>query len=285
MADWNDPVLTTDYDDVLAILKDRDADLAKMFASGTPTNLPVGTIKWDASAKTWQKWNGSAWEDNSDLYILPALETVGDVDIGGALDVAGAASFGGAVTLAGNPSSNLHAAPKQYVDTNFQPKQTLLTAIAALGTMAADRMLYTSSSNTFAAATLSAFARTILDDANAAAVRSTIGAGTGNGTVTISHISLGSSSWYIRLTDGSNAIVIQGMQVSITGSGGSSSSHNWPHTTLWTNCRWAMAGLGVFSLSDDRAEIGVTSFNATSVSIGASNRSNITSGWVLGVGV
>jgi uncharacterized cupin superfamily protein len=52
-----------------------------------------------------------------------------------------------------------------------------LTSIAGL-TTAADKMIYTTASDTYAVADLSSFARTILDDANAAAVRTTIGAGT-----------------------------------------------------------------------------------------------------------
>ncbi len=56
-----------------------------------------------------------------------------------------------------------------------QPLDTGLTSIAAL-TTAADKMIYTTALDTYAVASLTAFARTILDDANAAAVRTTIGA-------------------------------------------------------------------------------------------------------------
>lgn len=66
---------------------------------------------------------------------------------------------------------------------DFQAADAGLASIAGLTTLA-DRSIYTTASDTYAVYTLSAFARTILDDANAAAVRTTIGAGTGNGTVT-----------------------------------------------------------------------------------------------------
>lgn len=52
-----------------------------------------------------------------------------------------------------------------------------LVSIAALGT-AADRMLYTTGANTFAEATITGFARNILDDADAATARGTLGLGT-----------------------------------------------------------------------------------------------------------
>lgn len=45
-----------------------------------------------------------------------ALTTVGDVNAGGALDVTGAAVFGSTVTLNSDPTLNLQAATKQYVD-------------------------------------------------------------------------------------------------------------------------------------------------------------------------
>jgi len=45
-----------------------------------------------------------------------ALTTVGDVNVGAALDVTGAATFGSTVTLNADPSTNLEAATKQYVD-------------------------------------------------------------------------------------------------------------------------------------------------------------------------
>jgi len=61
--------------------------------------------------------------------------------------------------------------------TNVQAYDAFLTSIATLGT-AADRIIYTTGVDTAAETIVTAFVRTILDDANAAAVRTTIGAGT-----------------------------------------------------------------------------------------------------------
>lgn len=63
------------------------------------------------------------------------------------------------------------------IGTNVQAYDAGLQSISGLTTLA-DRMIYTTGSDAYAVATLSAFARTILDDSNAAAVRTTIGAQT-----------------------------------------------------------------------------------------------------------
>ncbi|HWR07738.1 MAG TPA: hypothetical protein VN379_12800, partial [Sporomusa sp.] len=129
-----------------------------------------------------------------------------------ALPKAGGAMTG-ALTLAADPTAPLQAATKQYTDAkvaslvasapgtldtlnelaaalnddpNFattitnliagkQPLDATLTALAAL-TTAANQMVYATGSDTFATTTLSAFARTLLDDASAAAALATLGA-------------------------------------------------------------------------------------------------------------
>lgn len=69
------------------------------------------------------------------------------------------------------------------IGTDVQAYDAGLASIAGL-TTSANQIIYTTASDTYATTTLSAFARTILDDADANAVRVTIGAGTGNGDVT-----------------------------------------------------------------------------------------------------
>lgn len=64
------------------------------------------------------------------------------------------------------------------IGSNVQAFDAGLLSIAGLTTLA-DRMIYTTASDTYAVTTLTSFGRSIIDDANAAAVRTTIGSAIG----------------------------------------------------------------------------------------------------------
>ena len=69
------------------------------------------------------------------------------------------------------------------IGTTVQAFDAGLQSIAGLTTVA-DRMIYTTASDTYTVTPLTSFARTILDDADAAAVRTTIGAQASDGALT-----------------------------------------------------------------------------------------------------
>lgn len=61
-ADFNKPVTTDNYIDLLAMLRDNQEVLARMFATGTTaTNIPVGSVRFGSGK--FQTWSGSAWVD------------------------------------------------------------------------------------------------------------------------------------------------------------------------------------------------------------------------------
>lgn len=77
-------------------------------------------------------------------------------------------------TVTARSAANFQADLSLVPGTNVQAFDTDLTAIAAL-VSAADRVPYATGAGTWAIATLTGFARTILDDADAAAGRATLG--------------------------------------------------------------------------------------------------------------
>lgn len=77
-------------------------------------------------------------------------------------------------TIEGLNYAELKAVLNLEIGTDIQAYDAGLLSIAAL-TTAANKSIYTTALDTYAVYTLTAFARTILDDANASTVRSTIG--------------------------------------------------------------------------------------------------------------
>lgn len=92
------------------------------------------------------------------------------------------AHTGTANRLAGFNGSG--AAAYFQIGADVQAWSARLDGLAGTAYGSADLVPYTTGANTFSTMTVTAFARTILDDVDAAAVRTTIGAGTGSGDVT-----------------------------------------------------------------------------------------------------
>lgn len=81
------------------------------------------------------------------------------------------------------------------LDFEKQTKDATLTGLAAL-TVAADTLPYGSGADTFSLTTFTPFARTLLDDVDAATMRATLGAGTGNGNGTVTTVSVVSANGF-----------------------------------------------------------------------------------------
>lgn len=74
-ANWNLPVLTSNYAAFLAEMKSRDEDIATWFDNTTSENLPNKTKRWNSLGSKFEIWDGTAWSDLSTLYEIKVRDT------------------------------------------------------------------------------------------------------------------------------------------------------------------------------------------------------------------
>ena len=91
------------------------------------------------------------------------------------------------------------------LQSDLQPLDTGLTSIAGL-TTAADRMIYTTGSDVYAVATLTAAGRSILDDADVGAMRTTLGLGSSD-NVTFNNVVVGGTLTVNTTTTVSSTVI------------------------------------------------------------------------------
>jgi hypothetical protein len=81
-ANWGLPLNTTPYADVLAILKARDDDLAKMMdpaLSATPSEPAIGWTRWNGTNRNWERYGGSSWAALATSYGISITGTAANV--------------------------------------------------------------------------------------------------------------------------------------------------------------------------------------------------------------
>ena len=92
MADFNEPQLTSTYTSFLSGLKDRDTDLAALFANDTvsTSNFPARAVRFNTTSNKFERRNSgnSGFEDLTTNFHFPAIT----------IDGSGALAVGGAIT-------------------------------------------------------------------------------------------------------------------------------------------------------------------------------------------
>jgi hypothetical protein len=126
-----------------------------------PSRVPIGRV--NVGGQTLNVYASEDW--------TRALRVI--VDSVNAVE-AGIAAVEVSVTPAGSIAAITVQAALEELDSEKQPKDATLTALAGV-TTAADKLIYWTGVDATATADFSAFARTLLDDANASAARTTLG--------------------------------------------------------------------------------------------------------------
>lgn len=70
MADFNQPVLSSLYSDMLNILKERDEEALIWMEGSTNTNLPLNAKRWNSSNNYFEKFNGTTWTALTTKYNI-----------------------------------------------------------------------------------------------------------------------------------------------------------------------------------------------------------------------
>jgi hypothetical protein len=163
--------LTTD----LAVI---DGGTGSSTASGARTNLGLGTAAVQADTYFLQAANNlsditvaATARTNLGLGSLATLSTI-DNSLWSGTDLA-VVNGGTGASTASDARTNLGV----IIGTDVQAQDAGLQSIAGL-TTAANKMIYTTASDVYAVTDLTAFAITLLDDADAGTARATLGLGT-----------------------------------------------------------------------------------------------------------
>ena len=170
---------------------------------------------------------------------------------------------------------------RYLMDSAAQPRDAGLTSISGL-TTAADKMIYTTASDTYAVTDLTSAGRALLDDADAAAQRTTLNLG----TAATQDVGTGANN-VVQLDGSSRLPAVDGSQLTNLPSGGTSYTYSaitagtttaqaWYHYSVDTSSGAVTINLPALSGLTDGDEIRVKLRDATnSVTIDANASENI----------
>jgi len=155
------------------------------------SGLQVGSSNpFSDSAGTLTLQNVDALDATTETTIEAAIDTLANltsiqgrtVTLGGNFTLAGATTIStfGATLTDDADAATARATLGLVIGTNVQAQDATLQSLAALGT-AADRYAFTTAIDTWAEGTITAYARTLLDDVDAATARATLGVSIGSG--------------------------------------------------------------------------------------------------------
>lgn len=149
------------------------ATAADTFTTGTITSFARGILDDAnaAAARTTLELGTAALAASTDFIAASELADLATIDYVETTYLSLADATSEYLTIADAESEYASLA---YVGSTFQPLDSTLTAFAGLS-ISADSLPYGDGTNTFSMTTLTAFARGLLDDADAAAGRATLG--------------------------------------------------------------------------------------------------------------
>lgn len=190
---WNLPTLTDLYGDFLTLLKDRDMDLAKGMdpAVVTVTNPVTNMLRWNSANARWELYNGSSWVALVGVYAITVAmaNAVATAAISNAMlrDSAGVSIIGRSANSTGAPADIVAGADDRLLTrvsgvlaftqlTAGMAANALWTYAKIQDISATDRILGRSSAGAGSIQEIACTSagRALIDDADAAAQRTTL---------------------------------------------------------------------------------------------------------------